>query len=269
MTITETKPQTEVSSASEPWTTQDVDLIRQTVAKEASPEEFKLFLYTAKARGLDPLLRQLYFIKRKQKRGDRWVDVGTTQTSIDGFRLIANRTQKLKGIERGIKHDHENGKLYAWARVWRKDWDYPVYEEVSLEEYKGESPLWHRMPEQMLKKCAEVAALRMAFPEDLSGLYAHEEMDQADSQQSALQDKTMPLTPDTSNPSVQDVQKAMKKCLKMISKIQEEHSLTTEEIQWITGLETLKGADLKTLEKAIQDLNNHLESQKLLQSVNG
>jgi phage recombination protein Bet len=35
---------------------------------------------------------------------------------------------------------------------------------------------WHRMPDVMLKKCAEAAALRRGWPEDLSGLYVEEEI---------------------------------------------------------------------------------------------
>ncbi|CCE05816.1 hypothetical protein BRAS3843_1480047 [Bradyrhizobium sp. STM 3843] len=35
---------------------------------------------------------------------------------------------------------------------------------------------WHRMPDVMLKKCAEAAALRRGWPEDLSGLYVEEEV---------------------------------------------------------------------------------------------
>ena len=38
---------------------------------------------------------------------------------------------------------------------------------------------WIKMPRIMLAKCAEAQALRRGWPEDLSGIYAPEEMDQA------------------------------------------------------------------------------------------
>lgn len=38
---------------------------------------------------------------------------------------------------------------------------------------------WRKMPDVMLKKCAEAAALRRGWPEDLSGLYVEEELDRS------------------------------------------------------------------------------------------
>jgi phage recombination protein Bet len=255
------------TTSSEDWSPEEARMIRETVAKDATPEELRLFLYTAKARGLNPLLKQIYFIKRKQRRGDRWIETGVIQTGVDGFRLIANRTRKLRGIERGLKRD-ENGKLYAWAKIWRKDWESPAYEEVSLEEYRADTPLWNRMPEQMLKKCAEVAALRMAFPEDLSGLYAHEEMDQADKSDTTDRGSIQAAVLSTQEAlEMKEAQKAMRDCLKTIISLQKEHGLTKEEIQWITGLETFKGVELPVLEKAADAIIAHCTEAKTLQEV--
>lgn len=167
---------------------EQIELIKHTVAIGATDNELKLFLYQAWKRGLDPLTRQIYFIKRKRYNPDseKYEEVGTIQTAIDGFRLIANRTGKLAGISRGTIRDDKGNLIGAYAEVRRADWQFPAREEVSFNEYcqrkKDGTPtgLWATMPETMIKKVAESSALRIAFPEDLSGIYTHEEMMQAE-----------------------------------------------------------------------------------------
>lgn len=171
-----------------PMTNEQIDLIKKTVAMGATDNELKLFLYQAGKRGLDPLSRQIHLVKRKRWNNDTKTheEVATIQTGIDGFRLIADRTGKLSGIKRGAIYDDKGNLVRAWAEVSRKDWNEPAREEVSFREYcqhnKDGEPmgLWKTMPETMLKKVAEAAALRMAFPEDLSGLYSDDEMSQAE-----------------------------------------------------------------------------------------
>lgn len=168
-------------------TSGQIDLIKNTVAEGATDDELKLFLYTAQRRGLDPLAQQIHFIKRRRQVDGQWKSFGTIQVGIDGFRAIADRTGKLAGIKRG--GIYEDGKLVAaWAKVWRNDWQEPAEETVRFEEYvqtkDGKAMgLWATKPETMLKKCAEAAALRMAFPQNLSGLYTPDEMSQADTEQ--------------------------------------------------------------------------------------
>ncbi|TYO95150.1 phage recombination protein Bet [Desulfallas thermosapovorans] len=171
-------------------TREQIELVKRTVAYGASDSELQLFLYTAKRLGLDPLSRQIHFVKRRRKNPDtgQYENTATIQVGIDGFRIIADRTGKLAGIKRGVIKDSKGNITHGWAEVYRKDWSEPAREEAPFKEYcqltRDGRPagLWAKMPETMIKKCAEAAALRMAFPADLCGVYSDEEMGQADNE---------------------------------------------------------------------------------------
>lgn len=155
------------------FTQDQVSLIKATVAKGASDSELKLFLYRCQNMGLDPLKPgQVHFIKYGSNPGS--IVVG-----IEGFRSLAARTGKLVGVKRGVLRDAEGKCIGAWCEIYRSDWQYPAREEVSLAEYTTGKNMWAKMPETMVKKVAECAALRMAFPDDLGGVYGEEEMHQA------------------------------------------------------------------------------------------
>lgn len=149
---------------------EQLSLIKATVAKGATDDELKLFLYRCKNMGLDPLKPGLvHFVKYGSNPGS--VIVG-----IDGIRARAHKTGKISGIKRGVLKD-ESGKLVGgWCEVYRSDWQHPAREEVSLAEYDTGKAQWATKKETMIKKVAEVAALRMACPEELGGIYAEEEM---------------------------------------------------------------------------------------------
>ncbi len=173
-----------VSSVS--WTADQIDLIKRTIAVGATNDELQLFLHQAKRTGLDPLSRQIHFVKRKDK--------GTIQTAIDGYRLIADRTGKYAGsddylFDEGIsQYMHMIGKrgnpITATVTVYKMvdGSKVPFTATAAWGEYfPGEAQgfMWKKMPYLMIGKCAEALALRKAFPAELSGIYTNEEMQQA------------------------------------------------------------------------------------------
>lgn len=155
-----------------------MDLIRRTVAAGATNDELDLFFYQARRSGLDPLARQIYYIKRKGK--------GTIQVGIDGFRLIADRTGAYAGNDDAEFVGTTDDGYPASARmtVYKivQGQRCPFTAKARWDEYypgPDQGFQWRKMPHTMLAKCAEALALRKAFPSDLSGLYITEEMAQA------------------------------------------------------------------------------------------
>ena len=60
-------------------------------------------------------------------------------------------------------------------------------------------PMWKKMPYLMLGKVAETLALRKAFPDEMSGVYTFEEMEQATNPEGAVPQRT-PKRPPVEEP---------------------------------------------------------------------
>lgn len=197
MTKELTKTNGTTSIAEMGWNQEQVDLIKRTICKGTTDDEFKVFLYAAKRTGLDPFARQIYAVKRWDSKEKK--EVMSIQTGIDGYRLIADRTGLYAGSEEEPPQECDSAECKDCDSIG----DHPrsitvtVYKLVGGQkvgfaatarwrEYCQRSKegavsfMWGKMPYLMLSKCAEALALRKAFPAELSGIYTHEEMGQAD-----------------------------------------------------------------------------------------
>lgn len=181
-----------------------IQLIRRTIAPTVTPDEFEVFIGICNRTGLDPFARQIYALTRRTRdqRGN-WIEKMSVQTSIDGFRLIADRACQGRGWMRGNLPTEWTADGSNWVTAWVADAPpaaarytvlvrgplgdmatSAVARYASYCQYGKDGPtaMWAKMPELMIAKCAEALALRQSFPQELSGLYTSEEMGQATEQ---------------------------------------------------------------------------------------
>lgn len=159
-----------------------LDLIRNTICKGATQEEFEMFIELSKRYQLDPFKKQIFYIPDRN---------GGIMVSHAGLVHIAHQSGAWAGMKTFIVTKDGEEKLLvnspneiagAVCYVYRKDWKEPLIHAVSFREYfrtiddpeKQKLSSWYRMPQTMIKKVAEAGALRRAF--DLGGLYIQEEM---------------------------------------------------------------------------------------------
>lgn len=166
-----------------PVTADQLELVKRTVANGATPAELQLYLYDCARQGVHPLDKLLHFTKR----GGKYTPV----TSIDLMRIRAAETGEYAGSDDAaftnypINQEPVSGLFSATVTVWRlvQGQRYPFTATARWSEYypgDAAGTMWRKMPHTMLAKCAEALALRKGFPRQLAGLYAKEEMDQAD-----------------------------------------------------------------------------------------
>ena len=186
------------------FTSMQVSALQHIGVDKASEGDLAVFFHVCQRTGLDPFARQVYMIGRQSSEKDvagQWVKVvkQTIQTGIDGFRLIGRRAANAANHGLSVSAPEWAKDDGSWRPVWVGAWGLPIAARVTIhrngepftavalfDEYKqtkygGElTAMWAQRPAGQLAKCAEALAWRMAFPQDLSGIYADEEMGQAD-----------------------------------------------------------------------------------------
>ena len=170
------------------WSKTQIDLIKRTVAKGATDDEFNMYMYLAKKYQLDPILKEIWFIKYENSKTPPII-----MTSRDGYLAIANRNEHFDGMLSDVVHENDEfeklpdglvkhkygckdrGKIIgAYAMGFRNDRKYPVYVFAHLSEYYKQGKVWDQYTSAMILKVAEAMMLKRLI--SISGLVTKEEM---------------------------------------------------------------------------------------------
>lgn len=185
------------------WTDRQITVLKSLGLEEATQSDLGLFFHQCTRTGLDPFAKQIYMIGRKAKENGQFVTKYTIQTGIDGYRLIARRAADRAREKYSTQESLWCGEDGLWRDVWLGNTP-PAAAKVTIiragepftavatyneyvqlvKDYETKqmvpNSMWKKMAANQLSKCAEAAALRKAFPQDLSGVYVDAEMGQAD-----------------------------------------------------------------------------------------
>lgn len=154
-------------------------------ADKVTDQEVLLFAKLCQYQGLNPFLREAYLVKY----GSSPAQIITSKAALE---KRAARCKDYRGFEAGIivrrpdgTIEQRPGTFYAedeqlvggWAKVYVDGYVVPVEATATLREYSTGKALWASKPATMIRKVAKVCALREAFPDDMQGMYAAEELD--------------------------------------------------------------------------------------------
>lgn len=153
--------------------------IKKTYAKNATNDEFEEFIHIAQLLGLDPALKEIYFIKYNNSNKSKMI-----VTARDGYLKIAHRSGEWDGmmsatvrendvfeintVDNSVIHKFRGSKakrgeiIGAWAKVNRKNCQ-PLIQFVDFDEYNKKKNMWLQFPSSMIEKVAQSRALRFQF----------------------------------------------------------------------------------------------------------
>ncbi len=171
-------------SKSTGYNNEEIAVLKKTVAKGVTDTELYFFLTVAKGLNLNPFNKEIWCYK--DHKGNLLTFAGR-----DGFLTIAQRDSKWNGIyscevregdeysqefdgeKVNLKHKKTTKKgkiLGAYCFIRPKDCDIPTIEYVDFDTYNKGSYVWKSHSADMIKKVAEIHALKKAF--GISGIHS-------------------------------------------------------------------------------------------------
>jgi hypothetical protein len=149
-----------------------IDEIKKFIAPTANDQEFWMFIQTAKMLNLNPIKREIYFVKYQEKA-----------QIIVGYQIYLQRALESGLIEYWnveVDKGAEPLKRETWKGIFtarRKDWSKDFTWIVPMNEVDKKQATWNLMPEFLLKKNTLAQGMRMLIPEILGSLpYTSEEV---------------------------------------------------------------------------------------------
>lgn len=169
-------------------------LVEAIFPNATSVESVILALSYCRARNLDPFKRNVHIVPIWNKElgclvDTIWPGIGELRTTAFRTGEYAGRSETEFGADITAKVGNVEMTYPEWARVsvfrmikgQRVEFSGPrVYwiETYATAKRTDDSPneMWRDRPRGQIDKCAEAAALRAAFPEEIGGDYAHDEI---------------------------------------------------------------------------------------------
>jgi phage recombination protein Bet len=206
--------------------------LKNTLYPDASPGAIQGVLRLCKARNLDPMKKPFAIISFNSKgpKGpdgrDTWEKKEIIVSAVNDLRTTAMRTGQYAGCDEAVFGPEITKDFTGTKRGYGGKADQPVKVSVTFPEwcqltvyrllggqrmpfpgpkvyfeeaYGAEgsglpNPMWQDRPRGMLEKCAEAAALRRAFPEELGNEQTIEEMNGRDNRE--IRDVTPVVSPE-------------------------------------------------------------------------
>lgn len=159
--------------------------VRMHICPAADAKEVAYFMELCRAQRLNPFLNEAYLVKFKGNPAQimvahkALVKRAEAHPQYDGMEhgVVVLRNGEVHHEQRGAVYPEAGEKLIGgWCKVYRKDRRMPIYAERSLKAMDKGQANWKSMPDVMIDKCAQAAALREAFPDELRSMYVQEEM---------------------------------------------------------------------------------------------
>ena len=162
------------------FTNEEKKVIRkQFFPPVATESDMKYCMSVAMSLGLNPILKEIYFVERKAYINGQWHTKIEPLVGRDGRLAIAHRSGVFDGMESWVEYKDipkltSQGwkmikELVGCCKVYRKDMGRSFYVEVPFYEYAQKTKdgrltsIWADKPTTMIKKVAESQALAKAF----------------------------------------------------------------------------------------------------------